>query len=315
MALAVIGNDAQCSVSSEAPPPFRLPSASLPPAATLVSEVNIESNKSPKTRTPIRSPKRTLSRKHTFELMNKLEQREREVQALLAAGEEVMQSSCSGSASTTPFHIEEESPLGFQWEVPDFVDVLNVVARGSEQLAKRSPPEDISDHSPLKRARSLAHSYEGIGEKAKSSTSTMSDMTERLARLSDPQYLEWVVRMSNLTQCKEHLSDPQFLDDLWALRSSALREENRKLQASLTEAQREKAEMSKVLMILEGRLAESNEHLRDIVCVAQAEQPKHKIKCGSALQSVSVKARQCPTNVKSISSSRSSTSRAITNRR
>jgi len=230
----------------------------------------------------------------------------------LAAGEEVMQSSCSDSASTTPFNIEEESPLGFQWDVPDFLDVLNVVARGSEQLAKRSPPEDISDYSPLKRARSLAHSYEGICEKAKSSTSTMSDMTERLARLSDPQYLEWVVRMSNFTQRQDQLSDPQFLYDLWALRSSALREENRKLQASLTEAQREKAEMSKVL-ILEGRLAESNEHLRDIVCVEQAKQPQHKIKCGSALPPV--KARQCPTKGNSISSSRSSTSRPIINRR
>jgi len=273
--------------------------------------------------------------------MNKLEQREREVQALLTAGEEVIQStSCCDSESTTRSNMVEESPLGFQWEVPDFSDMLSVVAKSTEPLAKRGPPEYISDSSPLKRARSLAHGYEGISENAKRLTSMMSDMTERLARLSDPQYLDdlatrqssasqpkpdCILRFCNLTQRLDQLSDPQFLDDLWALQSSAslpelseskvndeveaLRQDNQKLQASLIEAEREKAEMSKVLMVMEDRLTKSNDYLREIACLEQVKKPMYKISCGSAL--LSSKARQCPTN--SSSSSRSSTSRAIIN--
>merc|ERR1739848_880365 len=61
--------------------------------------------------------------------------------------------------------------------------------------------------------------------------------------------------------------------------------ENRRLKASLAESRREKEEMSKVLAILENRLSQSNEYLRDAFCSEQAKQPKFELSCGKALMS------------------------------
>lgn len=348
--------------SSLSPSPFALPSELACKEKPLPRgyEGSSASIKSPKTRSPTLSPSRTrsktvpsrtpsrtptrtsggnpkkrsnersLEKLPTLDLMDKLEQTERKLQALLAAGEEVIQSSsCSDSASTPRSHIVEESPLGFQWEVPDFSDVLSIVARNNEPPAKRGPSEDIADSSPSKRARSLTEDYQGISEQAKRLTSMMAGMSEHLSRLSDPQYLddlvthrssasqrsdpddmpdsESKVRSTNLTQHLDQLSDLQFLDtstpQLQHPQSKvndevqALREENRKLQASLAEAQREKTEMSKVLVVLEDSLAKSNEYLRD-----QAKQPKCTVGCGNAL--LSLQAQQRHTTGRAIISGR-----------
>jgi hypothetical protein len=234
---------------------------------------------------------RTLERLPTLDLLDKLDEREREVQALLLAGEaSLLRRTTSDSAHS---NVVDESPAGFQWEVPDFSEVLGVVVRSNESLAKRGPPEDISECSPLKRTRSQCHGYEGISDSAKRLTSMMAGMREQLARLNDPQYIDDLLALESSTT-QPVAPESKVIDEINEI--EALRQENRNLRASLAESEREKAEMSKRfaenLMVLEDRLAKSNKYLKDAICSDQAKQPECKMSSGNAL--LQLKAQQRP---------------------
>jgi len=247
-----------------------------------------ESDCTPEAIAPKFSKARALRTLPTLDLMDRLDERDREVQELLLAGEAAIQSNTSDSARSS--YSVDESPLGFQWDVPDFADVLSVVARGNEALqAKRGPTQDIVDCSPLKRTRS--HGYEGISEGARGLSAMMAGMTQRLAMLSDPQYLDDLLALQASESSQAEAQGSTRADEGSMTEVEALRKENRRLQESLAESTREKAEMSKVLLVLEGRLATSNEFLKN-ACSAEETKPKSTLRCGSAL--LSLKAQQWP---------------------
>merc|ERR1711904_590047 len=96
-------------------------------------------------------------------------------------------------------------------------------------------------------------------------------MRQRLSQLDDPQYLDDLLALQSSAPQPEH-PESKVRDEVEALRA-----ENKKLKASLAEAQQEKTEMSKVLIVLEDRLAKSNEYLRDAFCSNQAQQAKCRV--------------------------------------
>eukprot|EP00746_Dinoflagellata_sp_MGD_P160992 gnl/MRDRNA2_/MRDRNA2_87991_c0_seq1.p1 gnl/MRDRNA2_/MRDRNA2_87991_c0~~gnl/MRDRNA2_/MRDRNA2_87991_c0_seq1.p1 ORF type:complete len:332 (+),score=58.83 gnl/MRDRNA2_/MRDRNA2_87991_c0_seq1:88-996(+) len=257
-----------------------------------------ESDTSPERRSPTRVNARAMRKMGTMDLMRKLDERDKEVQELLLAGEALIQStSCSESPLS---NLEEESPMGFQWDVPDFPDVLGVVATHCDsQLAKHELPEsspDVVDCSPLKRTRCQ---YESISESAKGLASMMAGMSQHLAQLSDPNYLDDLLA---LHKCSPHLEDAKRKseNDVKSLSEvdikqevECLRQENQKLRQKLDECEKEKAEMSTVLQHLEDRLTMSNECLKDAAAFEETNKPKYTMRCGSAL--LSLKAQQWPT--------------------
>jgi len=268
------------------PPPFLLPSSSMmgidaQSQLETVSEgsesdscITLDRKNSEKWSKP-----RGFGRTATSDLMDRLDEREKEVQALLLAGEAAIQSNTpSGAglfsitdASPARSDVVDESPLGFEWAVPDFSEVLGVVLRSKEAQVKRAPVEDIA--SPLKRTRSHAGGFQGISESARELTSIMSGLSGKLAQLSDPQYLD------DLLALQPYMSEDSEQSDVGCQKTvldevEALRQENRRLQASLAKSEQEKVEMGKVLMIMEDRLNKSNEYLRDAFYSNKANQAK-----------------------------------------
>jgi hypothetical protein len=199
----------------------------------------------------------------TLDLVNKLDERDKEVQQLLLAGEAIIQSTnCSDSG---PSNFDDESPMGFQWDVPDFPDVLESC---ESLLAKRVLPEDSPDCSPdcspVKRTRSQ---YGRISQEAKGLASMMAGMTRHLAQLSDPKYLDDLLALQTCSPEPEGVVGKPS-DDLESLSEvEQLRRENQKLQA-------ENAEMSGVLRVMEDRLSMSNQYLKDAVASEEAKKPK-----------------------------------------
>jgi len=221
----------------------------------------------------------------TLDLIDRLDEREKEVQELLLAGEVAMQRSISAGSS-----LVEESPLGLQWEadqLPDFADMLDMVVRDHDSLqAKRACTEDTAC-SPIKRARSSG-SDENFSDDARGLVSMLAGVTQRLARLSDPQYLDDLLALQTANPQPKDPANKQ-TDQLSEI--ELLRKENCKLKESLAESQREKAEMSKVLHILEDRLAKSNEYLKD-AWEFQSEKAMQKciLSCGNGMLSSQIAA-------------------------
>jgi len=220
--------------------------------------------------------------------MDRLDERDKEVKQLLLAGEAALQ---SNTGSTSPLSsLIEESPLGFRWEVdklPDFADVLDVVVRGNKSLqavgqAKCMSGENSVECSPLKRTRSQG--YEKIGQDARGLASMMAGMTQRLARLSDPKYLDELLTLQ-ASKAQPEESVHKQTDEGSPSEVELLREENRKLKESLAESQREKAEMSKVLHVLEDRLAKSNEYLKSAFHSEDAKPSMCTLRSGKAPRS------------------------------
>lgn len=246
-----------------------------------VSE-DIESDTTPASRSPMRFSKRPFRKLRTVDLMNKLDERDKEVQQLLLAGEAAIQSNLE--SCTDPAHpsLEEESPVGFQWDVPDFPELPDIAAKRdlSEDIV------DIVDSSPGKRARSQ---YEEISESARGLASMMAGMSQRIAQLSDPKYLDDLLALSpSLSQSEDSINKPE-VDEWYMSEVERLREENRKLHEELAESKREKAEMSKVLFLLEDRLTKCNGYLR-VLKSNETSRESERVK--STLRRVSLRAPQ-----------------------
>lgn len=218
-----------------------------------------DSDTSPERRSAKRVNARTFQKMRTLELVQKLDERDKEVQQLLLAGEAAIQSNtCHGGSA--PSHLDEESPMGFHWDVPDFSDVLGAVAGHCSLHAKRVVPDDLMnpvDGSPLKRTRAQ---YEGISQSARGLASMMAGMTQHLAQLSDPAYLDDLLALQTLEP--EDAVSKQDVEEESLSEVEKLRQENQKLQEELAGCEKEKTEMSKTLQLLEHRLIMSNEYLR-----------------------------------------------------
>lgn len=251
-----------------------------------VSECS-ESDSSPQTVKLIKP--RAFQTMRTLDLIDRLDEREKEVQELLLAGEVAMQRNSALLLSPASSSLVEESPLGLQWEadqLPDFADMLDMVVRDHDSLqAKRACTEDTAC-SPIKRARSSG-SDENFSEDARGLVSMLAGVTQRLARLSDPQYLDDLLALQTANSQPKDPANKQ-TDQLSEI--ELLRKENCKLKESLAESQREKAEMSKVLHILEDRLAKSNEYLKDAFQSEKAMQPKCILSCGNGMLSSQIAA-------------------------
>lgn len=206
----------------------------------------------------------------TLDLMEKLDKRDKEVQQLLLAGEATIQSTVMRTDSGLS-NLDEESPV-FQWDVPDFPDMLgNCDSLHVKRVLTEDSPDCSPDCSPLKRTRCQ---FARIGEEAKGLADMMAGMTKHLAQLSDPKYLDDLLALqTQSTEAEDIVGKPY--DDVTSLSEiEQLRQENRKLQEDLAGCHKEKAEMSKALHLLEDRLTMSNECLKDVVASEEAKKQK-----------------------------------------